>query len=84
MKIKAFFLGVAALLLALVMYFIFVADKIICVFAIGPRVGFKVWLHNPNVKALKQPGAIDHNLQLVSLIRVVLVLTLLAAYSWIW
>jgi hypothetical protein len=69
-KIKTFFLTTAGLLLVVLMYCIFVIDKALCVFAVGPRIGFRKWLHNPSVKVLRQEGQIDHNLQTVSVLRV--------------
>jgi hypothetical protein len=69
-KIKTFFLTATGLLLVVFMYCIYVIDKALCVFAVGPRIGFRKWLHNPSVKVLRQDGEIDHNLQTVSILRV--------------
>lgn len=71
-------------LLVCFMYAVFVADKALCILSIRPRVGFRKWLHNPKVQILRQEGAIDHDLQSMSFIRVIGVLLIWWAYVLIW
>lgn len=66
------------------MYVVFVADRLLTTFSIRPRVGFRKWLHNPRVSILRQEGAIDHNLQIMSFIRVTLALVVWFLYVLIW
>lgn len=72
------------LILAVVMYCVFVADKLLCVLSPRPRIGFRKWLHNPNVSILRQEGAVDHNLQTISVLRVAFVLLFWFIYSLVW
>jgi hypothetical protein len=72
-------------IVVILFYFVYVLDRIITAPFLHPKIGFKRFLHNPNLQFTNLSGEqIESNMQLYAIIRVSVAIVIYSLYLLIW